>query len=109
MHELGIALQVVDLATARTNGARVRRLVLEIGRLSLVLPDAMRFCWDDAARGTSLDGSALEIVEVDGKAKCRVCSGEVVLLRPLGRCACGSSDLEWVSGMDVKIARLEVD
>src|SRR5688572_20947205 len=108
MHELGIVSQVVDLASSRANGARVRRLVLEIGKLSLVMPDAVRFCWDVAAKGTALDGSALDIVLVDGKGKCRACGDEVPLEKPLGRCGCGSSDLEWIAGMDVRIAKMEV-
>ncbi len=109
MHELGIVVQVVDLASARANGARVHKLTLEIGKLSLVMPEAVRFCWDVAAKGTALEGCVLDIVLVDGRGRCRACSAEVLLERPLGRCTCGSTDLEWIGGMDVRIAKMEVD
>jgi Zn finger protein HypA/HybF involved in hydrogenase expression len=41
VHELGVALELVDAIAARAAGARVRRVVLEIGPLSSVLPDAL--------------------------------------------------------------------
>jgi hydrogenase nickel incorporation protein HypA/HybF len=108
MHELGIVLQVVEIATERAEGARVCRLVLEIGRLSTVLPDAVRFCWDVASAGTPLDGAELTIVEAPGIAKCRACACEFVLTHPVGTCACGSIDLEWRSGTHVRIKEMEV-
>jgi hydrogenase nickel incorporation protein HypA/HybF len=108
MHELGIVEQVVELAAERAEGAAVRKLVLEIGRLSTVMPDAVRFCFDLATEGTVLAGAELEIVEKDGLAKCRACGGDVVLERPIGRCTCGGIDLEWVSGMQVRILTMEV-
>ena len=54
MHELGIAQEVVALVTERAGGARVTRVVLEIGKLAAVLPDAVRFCIDLCGEGTSM-------------------------------------------------------
>ncbi|HEY8212369.1 MAG TPA: hydrogenase maturation nickel metallochaperone HypA [Myxococcaceae bacterium] len=108
MHELGIAQEVVRIASEGCGGARVKRLVLEVGKLSAVLPDALRFCFDLAARETLLEGAALDIVEVPGRARCRKCGGPVELVRPFGECACGCSDLEWLSGEELRIKSLEV-
>lgn len=108
MHELGLVAQVVEIAAERARGARVKSLVLEIGRLSAVMPDAVRFCFDVVAEGTLLENAELQILEVDGEARCRACEGRVVLTRPIGRCACGSSDLEWLRGTEVRIIELEV-
>ena len=108
MHELAIVESMVEAAVAHAEGRRVTRLVVEIGRLSTVLPDAVRFCFDLATEGTSVEGAALDIVEIDGLATCRACGGDVVLARPLGRCACGGIELEWKRGMGVKIVRMEV-
>jgi hydrogenase nickel incorporation protein HypA/HybF len=43
------------------------RVRLEIGRLSSVMPEAIRFCFDVCARGTALEGAELEIVELAGE------------------------------------------
>jgi hydrogenase nickel incorporation protein HypA/HybF len=108
MHELGIVAAIVDIASEQTGGASVKRLVLEIGKLSAVLPDAVRFAFDVATEGTALEGAELEIAEIDGSARCRACGGRVVLQRPVGRCACGAFDLEWLSGTDVRIVEMEL-
>lgn len=108
MHELGIAQEVVAVVAARSRGARVKRVVLEIGVLAAVLPDAVRFCFDLAAEGTVLEGAALEIVETPGRARCRGCGETVVLQKAFGRCGCGGTDLDWMAGEELRIREMEV-
>lgn len=108
MHELALAADVIDTVCRRAGGARVIRVQLEVGKLAAVLPDAIRFCFDLASEGTAAEGARLEILEVAGRARCRQCSGELELERAFGRCACGSSDLEWLSGEQLTILEMEV-
>jgi len=108
MHELGIAQEIVEIVCAQAGGARVKRIVLQIGKLSAVLPEAVRFCFDLCTEGTIAEGAELEIVEPAGVARCRMCNGEVMLDRPFGQCGCGSTDLEWLSGEELKIQTVEV-
>jgi hydrogenase nickel incorporation protein HypA/HybF len=108
MHELALTQEIVEIVRERAGDRRVRRVVLEIGKLSAVLPDAVRFCFDLCAEGTAAEGAVLEILEPAGRARCRACGGEVALERPFGRCACGSSDLDWISGEELKIREMEV-
>ena len=108
MHELAITQEVVALVSERVAGARVSRVVLEIGRLSAVLPDAVRFCFDLCAEGTPLAGAALEVIETAGRARCRQCGDDVMLVRAFGQCACGGTDLEWLSGEELKIKEVEL-
>jgi hydrogenase nickel incorporation protein HypA/HybF len=108
MHELAITEEVVELACQYAAGSRVKRIVLRIGKLSSVLPDAVRFCFELCAAGTQAEGAVLEIIEPLGLARCRACSGEVALARPYGQCSCGSTDLEWLAGEELKIETVEV-
>ena len=52
MHEMGIALQIVEIATASLppdlGAARVTRVNLKIGKLAAVVPESLRFCFDVA-------------------------------------------------------------
>lgn len=109
MHELGITQEILAVVTEHAGGAKVRRVVLEIGKLSAILPDAVRFCFDLCSEGTVAEGAELEIIETPGRARCRACGGEVVLDRPFGHCTCGGSDLDWLSGEELKIKEMEVD
>ena len=54
MHELGLTQSIVDAVLETVGRQRVIELWLEIGTLSGVLPDAVRFCFDLVAQGTPL-------------------------------------------------------
>jgi hydrogenase nickel incorporation protein HypA/HybF len=107
MHELGITRSVVAICAEHANGARVKRVTLEIGKLSAILPDAVRFCFDICAKGTVVEGAQLEIIEIPGKAICRQCQRPVHLAQPFGRCDCGCNDLEQIAGHELKVKEME--
>jgi hydrogenase nickel incorporation protein HypA/HybF len=108
MHELGITQEVVEIVCSRAGDARIQRIVLQIGKLSAVLPDAVRFCFPVCAEGTVAEGAELEIIEPAGLARCRSCGVHMPLERPFGQCDCGSTDLEWLSGDEIRITAMEL-
>ena len=63
MHELSIALSLVDAAcekAAALGEVRVEAVYVRLGPLSGVVKDALSFCFDAAARGSSIDAAHLE-------------------------------------------------
>ncbi len=74
----------------------------------MILPDSIRFCFDLCSEGTAAEGARLEILEIPGRARCRHCGSEVALEEPFGICSCGSNDLQWLSGDEIKIKEMEV-
>ncbi len=108
MHELAITESVVESVTQRFNGRRVTRVVLEIGKLSGVVPDAIRFCFDVCAEGTPLQGASLDIVAIPARARCSACESELAIEDGIGLCPCGSADLVFLSGQELKIKAVEV-
>ena len=107
MHELGITRNVIAICTEHANGASVKRVTLEIGKLSAILPDAVRFCFDICAKGTVVEGAQLEIIEIPGMAICQQCQRPVHLVQPFGRCDCGSNDLKQIAGNELKVKEME--
>ncbi|MGE5655606.1 MAG: hydrogenase maturation nickel metallochaperone HypA [Actinomycetota bacterium] len=108
MHELGITQNIVAIATEHAQGHRVKSITLEIGQLSAIMPDAVRFCFDVCSQGTLLEGALLDIIEIPGKGKCRHCGTEVALDFPFGICECGSTQLDLISGQELKIKEMEI-
>lgn len=108
MHELGITRNIVAICSEHANGAQVKRVTVEIGKLSAVLPDSVRFCFDVCTRGTPLDGARLEIIEMPGLGHCNECGADVALAELTGRCACGSRNLALIGGDELKIKEMEV-
>ena len=65
MHELSITESVVATVSEHVGSSPVLSLTLEIGRLSGVVPDAVRFCFEVCAQGTPCEGARLEIIDPD--------------------------------------------
>ncbi len=108
MHELAIAESVVASVLEHTGGRRVAVVRLRVGRLAGVVPDALSFCFDLAATGTSLEGASLELVEEHARAHCRACARDFTLDDPILLCSCGSADVELLSGQDLCVTSVEV-
>ena len=108
MHELAIGQSIVDAVTERLAGERVKRLVLEVGVLSGVVPDALRFCFDVCTRDTPVEGAELEIREIGGLARCGECGRELQIDAPFGMCPCGSPSLDVLRGRELRIKEVEV-
>lgn len=106
MHELGITRNIVSIVTEKAQGERVRRVTIEIGKLSAVLPEAIRFCFDIVSQGTVLQGAELEILEISGTAECRTCGSQFELEQLYGRCPCGSADITRLTGEELLIKQM---
>jgi len=108
VHELAIAESVADTVTQRLPGAKVTCVRLEIGALSGVVPDSIRFCFDLATEGTGLAGAALEITEPPARCRCRACGAEFQPDSPVVLCPCGSADVAVLAGEELKILSVQV-
>jgi hydrogenase nickel incorporation protein HypA/HybF len=108
MHELAITQSIVDAVAERTQGARVAVVHLRVGKLSGVVPDAVRFCFELVADGTPLEGARLDIEEPAGQARCRTCARDFTLADLILLCPCGSADVEMVSGQELRVQSVEV-
>ena len=113
MHELSLTQNVVDICAERAaeHGPRTRvtRVTLEIGALSAVLPEALRFCFAVCANETLVAGADLEIIEIAGRARCRDCAAEFAVSEIYGSCRCGSANLVLIAGDELRIKQMEVE
>jgi hydrogenase nickel incorporation protein HypA/HybF len=110
MHELSITRSVVAIVSERAVGMRVTRVRLEIGRLSAIMPDAIRFCFGVCTADTPLAGAQLDIDEIPGRARCNECATEMNLTAPVGRCPrCGTASLQLIAGQELNIKEMEVE
>lgn len=108
VHELAITQSVVAQVAERLGDTRVRVVTLEIGQLSGVVADSVRFCFDLCAEGTSLEGARLDILDIPGRALCRRCRTDFALSDHVMLCSCGSADLEITGGQELTIKTVEV-
>jgi hydrogenase nickel incorporation protein HypA/HybF len=110
MHELGITQNIVAIVSERAGRQRVRRVTLDIGELSAVMPDAIAFCFDVCSQGTVLDGAELQINQIPGRARCRACGEEFDLPSLVTPCPdCGARGPECLAGLDMLIREMELE
>jgi len=113
MHEMGIAMQIVEIAAASIpkgmENIKVEKVNLKVGKLSAVVPESLRFCFDIVAKDTPLSGAQLMIEEVPVVATCNECSAEWTITGPVFTCIkCGSGSIQIVSGRELDIVSIEI-
>lgn len=112
MHEMALAegvLQVIEDAAREQEFSRVSTVWLEIGTLSGVEVEAMRFCFDAVMRDSIAEGARLEIVAVPGTGWCMQCAVNVPMQEVFGECPrCGGHQMQVTGGTEMRVKELEV-
>ena len=109
MHELSIAhdmLGIVEKQLVQYPGARVESINLLVGVYSD--PEALRFAFPVAVKGTSIEGAELVIKQQALSFKCRDC-GEAAFETGTIQCPrCHSINIVMESGTELEISSLEL-
>lgn len=110
---MGIAQKIVEIAVgaipAGLAGAPVEAVHLRVGKLTAVVPESLRFCFEVIARDTPLAGARLEIEEVPVVARCESCGAQSQIDEPpfvCSECLCGR--LEFISGRELLVQSIEL-
>jgi len=112
MHELSIAMNIIDIATeqAETNNLSViDEIEIEIGTLSGVEIDALKFAMEIATKRTILENSKTIITEIPGQAHCLNCSTEFVTDSFFAQCPeCKQFNFQIIHGQELRVKSLNV-
>lgn len=113
MHEMALCegvIEIIEREAEQQKFSKVRAVWLEIGALSHVEPEAMRFCFSAVARDTIAAEARFEIVGVPGAAWCMSCAKTVPLTQRYEPCPdCGGHQLQVTAGDELRVKELEVD
>lgn len=95
------------LAEVERNGAsRVNRIRLLIGESASVVPDCVRFYFDEMKRGTAAAAAILDFSVVPLRIRCPACGREFGSVEEM--CGCNSGG-EVVSGQELVVESIEVE
>ncbi len=112
MHELSIAVSLIEMASeeAERLGVRVEALHVRLGPLSGVVSGALQFSFELAAAGTSIEGARLEIEDVPVVVFCPTCDDERLLpgIQSFLCPECGTPTPDVVHGRELELATMEV-
>lgn len=112
MHELSVALGIVEIAkkeTEKANAEKVDLIELEIGTMAGIEFDALDFVWPSAVKGTVLEHASKKINIVEAKAKCLDCETEFKIENIYDACPkCNSYLKGIIKGKELLVKSLEV-
>jgi hydrogenase nickel incorporation protein HypA/HybF len=113
MHEMALAEGIIELVedTARREQAqRVCLVVIEIGELAAVEPEALAFCFDAVSHGGVANGARLQIERAPGVGWCLPCGTSVPLTELYGACPrCGSHQVQPTGGTEMRVKEIEIE
>jgi hydrogenase nickel incorporation protein HypA/HybF len=112
MHELSIAMSIVEMAQeeAERRKVEVDAVYLDLGMLSGVVKEALLFSYEMACDGTALQGSRLVVKEIPIEVYCPACDKKQTLSSMQWFCCpdCGTPTSEVIHGKELTITALEV-
>jgi hydrogenase nickel incorporation protein HypA/HybF len=113
MHELGIAESALNVALTQATAAgatRVLGIVIRVGALSGVDPEALRFAFTAILPGTLAEGAELQIDSVPAMAYCPDCQQDFVPdTNHFFECpTCGRLSATVKQGRELDLVRLEI-
>ena len=89
MHELSLAMEVIDLAAREAKKNRVsiiQEIRIEVGDLSGVEADAFELALELLVKDSILENTMIHIIRTPGKGKCTVCDLEFEMKQILNTC-----------------------
>ena len=119
LHEFSTMQSIVEvvLKAAGEHGAsRILSIELEVGEMTLLNPDQLRFAFSILSKGTIAEGASLRIRKIPCSVNCKECGyrgnigpskDEDHFLPILLRCPrCGGSELSVESGRECSVKRI---
>lgn len=112
MHELSIALGIVNIAeneTKKAHATSVELIELEIGTLSGIEMESLNFVWPTAVYNTVLEHAVKKVNIIEGKAKCIDCDSVFKIDHLYDSCPKCHSYLKGIlQGKELRVKALEV-
>lgn len=113
MHETALMQELITTvmqAVERYNVTRVNRVVLSVGKISNVLPEALLFAFEALTGEGIMKGAGLEIEYLPIIARCRACGCEYQAEGfPIVCPGCQSKNFTIISGDEVYIKNIECE
>ena len=113
MHELSVAMSLIDLAESevkKSGNSRIVSVKVMIGYLSGIDFESFSFMLDLAKKNTMLENAVIEFERISGKGKCLSCKHEFPVEEQLVVCPlCRGNSIEITGGDELKIISMNVE
>jgi len=120
MHEISIAGAIIDAvldAAKKNNAIKVEEVFLEIGELTALNPDQLKFIFETISAGTTAEGARYNIKVIRPLINCKKCSynGPIEFFErlhfflPVIKCPrCGEADIDIIAGRECCVKKIKI-
>jgi hydrogenase nickel incorporation protein HypA/HybF len=120
MHEISIAGAIMDAvldAAKKNNAIKVEEVFLEIGELTALNPDQLKFIFETISAGTTAEGARYNIEVIKPLINCKKClyNGPIEFfeklhfLLPVIKCPkCGEADIDIIAGRECCVKKIKI-
>lgn len=113
MHEMSMALRIIEIAENEAQKAAataISAIEVEVGELAGVMPEALTFCLDAAARGTMAETATISFITTPGMGHCLECRQDIEIHEFPAQCPdCQGFGVTIHSGTELKIRSISID
>ena len=113
MHEMTIAMNIIDIVCKQANDENahiINSVDLEIGELSGILIDSLKFCFEAACKNTLADGAIINIHTIKAEAFCKSCNKLFRIKSDFSPCpTCDDYNFELRTGKELLIKSFNID
>ena len=113
MHELSIAMSIIELAeeeARKANASIITKVEVEIGTMAGVEQEALLFAWDSVIQGTIAETASLVINSIQAEAQCFECGKDFPVENFFVECPhCKSFRYQVTKGKELRVSSLMVD
>ena len=113
MHELSIAQSILDTVLQEMESRQlppISKIVVHVGALSGVVPEALQFGFDALKKQTPLENTELSIEMIPVRGHCTDCGADFEVENFAFSCPqCQSGQIQMTCGDELNIAYLEVE
>ena len=121
MHEFAFAMNIFKVAEAtalKYKAKKISEVLLEIGELTLIVPEMLQRSFEMATKGSIAEGAKLVIEITPGKIKCRECEkisgvslteeAQLTGLQLFQCSFCLSKDTEIIEGKKANVKNIKI-
>jgi len=120
MHEISIARAIIESvldAAKKNNAKKVTEVYIEIGELTALNPDQLKFIFETITQGTAAQGAFFNISIIKPSIRCKKCSYDGSLeffeklhsFIPVIKCPqCDETDVDIIAGRECCVTKIKI-
>jgi hydrogenase nickel incorporation protein HypA/HybF len=113
MHEMSIALSIIDLASeqaVKAKAEKIKEIELDIGTLSGIELESLNFALEVAVGGTLLEKSIVKINSIEAESECLECGLIFKSLNLINACpSCKELNTKIIRGREMQLKSLLIE